>query len=172
MYVLLASGGLDSTLLMARLKENIGLALGIDYNQPHKIELNFAKKAAEFYGLPFEVTHLPKLPLVNDVVFAARNAVLLSLGAAEAQARGFSHVVIGCNFSDAVRFPDCRPDFIRNIGRAIYDAYGVHVAAPLLQTTKAQIRMEVEERGLPPTWTCYSPNEDKPCGVCHACSLK
>jgi 7-cyano-7-deazaguanine synthase in queuosine biosynthesis len=160
---------MDSTLLMATYRDRIGLALGVDYGQPHGIELQYAAKAAAFYDVPFKTCRIPDLPLVNDVVFAGRNAVLLTLAAAHAQANGFDHVLIGCNFSDAMRFPDCRRPFIRLMDHALTEAYGVKVSAPLLDMTKAQIVAEASARELPPTWTCYAPRNGSPCGECHAC---
>lgn len=168
MSLILLSGGLDSALCLARYGAK--QAIGFDYGQPHRIELTYAVKVAELFGVPFVVRHLPEMPRVNDVVFAGRNAVLLSVAAAHAQAAGIDRVVIGCNFSDTRRFPDCRPDFIRSMDKALSSAYGVRVFAPLLTTTKAQIVAEARERGLPETWTCYAPTAaGQRCGECYSC---
>lgn len=166
--LLLLSGGMDSALCLARY--GASLCIGVDYGQPHLIELQHAARVAERYGTPFEILLGPTMPRVDDVVFSGRNAVLLGMGAAVAQARGLKTVVIGCNFSDAQRFPDCRPDFIRSMDKAFTAAYGVRVFAPLLTTTKQQIVAEARERGLPETWTCYAPGRDGlPCFKCYSC---
>lgn len=166
--LLLLSGGLDSALCLARYGAD--LAVGFAYGQPHLIELGAASRVARHYGVPFETHTLPSMPRVDDVVFAGRNAVMLAVGAAIAQERGMSVVVIGCNFSDAQRFPDCRPEFIRAMNLAFQSAYGVGVSAPLLTTTKAQIVAEAKQRNLPETWTCYSPaSSNLPCYRCHSC---
>lgn len=166
--LLLLSGGLDSTLCLARY--GAALAVGFEYDQPHAIELQHAERIAAHYGVPFERHRLPTMPRVNDVVFAGRNAVMLSAAAALAQARGHDAVVIGCNFSDAQRFPDCRPEFIRAINQAFKVAYGVTVRAPLLTTSKAQVVKEARDRGVPPTWTCYAPTPaGLQCGNCYSC---
>lgn len=166
-HLLLLSGGMDSALCLHRY--GAALCVGFAYGQPHSIELHYARSIAGLYGVPFEEHQLPAMPKVDDVVFAGRNAVMLSLGAALAQARGLPAVVIGCNFSDAQRFPDCRPEFIRNIGKALNEAYGVSVHAPLLTTTKAMIAAEAKQVGLPETWTCYAPQGTSPCGECYSC---
>jgi 7-cyano-7-deazaguanine synthase len=166
--LILLSGGLDSALCLARYGAT--QAIGFDYGQPHAIELGYAARLAEHYGVPFAVHQLPHMPRVNDVVFAGRNAVLLTVAAAHAQAAGIDSVVIGCNFSDAQRFPDCRPAFIKAMSDALHGAYGVRVAAPLLTMTKAQIVAEAKERGIPETWTCYQPTPaGERCGICYSC---
>lgn len=168
MHLILLSGGMDSALCLARY--GAALTVGFDYGQPHAVELRYAAKIAENYGVPFEMHRIPSMPRVNDVVFAGRNAVLLSVAAAIAQARGIKTVVIGCNFSDAQRFPDCRPAFIDSMNKAMKEAYGVSVHAPLLTMTKAMIVAETRERMVPETWTCYAPTpEGKRCGECYSC---
>jgi len=166
--LILLSGGLDSALCLARYGAD--LAIGFDYGQRHLIELSYAEKLAEAAKVPFERRPLQSLPRIDAVVFAGRNAVMLAAGAAIAQARGLDAVVIGCNFTDAQRFPDCRPAFIKAMSDALHGAYGVRVAAPLLTMTKAQIVAEARERGIAKTWTCYAPTPTgKHCGECYSC---
>lgn len=168
MNLLLLSGGLDSALCLARYGAE--QAVGFDYGQPHRIELSYAAKIAAHFGVPFSVRELPAMPRVDDVVFAGRNAVMLTAAAAIAQAAGIDRIVIGCNFSDAQRFPDCRPPFIKAMSEALKYAYGVTVHAPLLTTSKAQIVAEARELGLPETWTCYAPTPSgERCGLCYSC---
>jgi 7-cyano-7-deazaguanine synthase len=166
--LILLSGGMDSTVLLH--KYGAALCVGFDYGQPHKIELEYARKTAEDYGVPFEVHTIPNMPKINDVVFAGRNAVLASMGAAVAQSRGLKKVFIGCNFSDHERFPDCRITFLSNLSKALEEAYGVVLCYPLVRSTKAQIVQYAKENNLSGTWTCYSPTEDgKQCGECYSC---
>lgn len=166
-HLILLSGGMDSALCLARY--GASLCIGFDYGQPHVIELERAESIAAHYAVPFDRVRLPAMPRVNDVVFAGRNAVLISSAAAIAQSRGLGAVMIGCNFSDATRFPDCRPAFIRAMSEALHAAYGVRVAAPLLTMTKAQVVAEADERAIPGTWTCYAPRGDQQCGECYSC---
>jgi 7-cyano-7-deazaguanine synthase len=51
--ILFLSGGIDSTTLLAKLSsDNYELiALSFQYGQKHGIELNYAKKNAEIYGV-------------------------------------------------------------------------------------------------------------------------
>lgn len=169
--LILLSGGLDSALCLH--EYGAELCVGFDYDQPHRIELEYAAAIALKYRVPFEVHKLPKMPLVNDVVFAGRNAVMLATAASLAQKKRIENIVIGCNFTDRERFPDCRPEFIRALNQAYKEAYGVSVYAPLLTSTKAMIADKAKAVGLPETWSCYSPTKDeKPCGSCAACKVR
>jgi 7-cyano-7-deazaguanine synthase len=159
---------MDSALCLHRYGAK--LAVGFAYGQPHMIELSYARGLAGRYGVPYEQRNLPTMPRVDDVVFAGRNAVMLAAAAGIAQERGLSSITIGCNFSDAQRFPDCRPRFIRAIGEAFELAYGVEVHAPLLTMTKAQIVAEAKAAGIPETWTCYAPKDGEQCGECYSCN--
>lgn len=169
--LILLSGGLDSALCLH--KYGADLCVGFDYGQPHKVELGYAARIAQKYGVRFECHPLLTMPKVDDVVFAGRNAVMLATAAAIAQTKGLNAVVIGCNFSDATRFPDCRREFIKAMNEAFKDAYGVAVEAPLLMHTKAMIVQEAKAAGLPETWTCYAPKKSgafiKQCGECYSC---
>lgn len=169
--ILLLSGGTDSALCLQRYRENIVLAVGYDCGQAALIELEYARGLANRYGVPFEVFRLPELPLISGggaLVRAGRNAVMLAHAAATAQARGFDAVMIGCNLTDAERFPDCRAPFIEAIGTALAFAYAVDVRAPLLATPKREIVNAIRELNLE-TWTCYTPRNNQPCGECYAC---
>jgi 7-cyano-7-deazaguanine synthase len=172
------SGGLDSAVVLAsllRVEGEVGSAVGFDYGQPHVIELDYAERLAAHYGVPFRRVRLPPMPLVNDVVFAARNMVLASHAVAIAAAEGFGAVAFGCNFSDWERFPDCRPAFWKRLGEAAREAYGVGLMTPLLHMTKAQVVHCAREIGVPidQTWSCYAPTaEGAPCERCLACETR
>jgi 7-cyano-7-deazaguanine synthase len=156
---------------MARYAAEIDVAVGVDYGQPHAIELQYAARIADHYNVFYEQVSVPSIRRVDGVVFAARNAVLLSVAASIAAERECEAVMIGCNFTDAQRFPDCRPQFIREMDHAFSGAYGVRVFAPLLTSTKTMIVQEARRLGVPDTWTCYAPTNGQPCGTCLACEV-
>lgn len=170
--LVLLSGGLDSATVLAMYRGHERLAVGFDYGQPHAIELDYASAIAKSEGLVFEQYHLPLIAQVDDVVFAGRNAVLLSVATSIAVARGFDSVAIGCNATDWERFPDCRPDFMRAMGEVL-KTYGVGLLAPLLRMTKADVVDEAKRLRVGATWSCYAPTIDAvPCGVCLACKTR
>ena len=167
--LLLLSGGLDSALCLVS-EPDIELAIGFDYGQPHIIELTRASDLAAGAGVPFRVVKIPEMPLVNDVVFAGRNAVLLSIAASIAICEGLDTIVIGCNKSDNFRFSDCREDFLSAMGQAL-SVYGIKVHAPLLGMSKSDVIAVAKVIGLTTevTWSCYTPVNETPCGTCLAC---
>jgi 7-cyano-7-deazaguanine synthase len=174
--LVLLSGGLDSAVVLdLMLSEDGGCdALLFDYGQPHKIELDYARRLADSRAVSHRTVELTHMPLVNDVVFAGRNLVLASHAVAIAAAEGFRAVALGCNQSDHDRFPDCRPAFWRAVNEATRSAYGVSVYLPLLRMSKTQVVKLAKDRGvaIDRTWSCYNPQNDKPCGVCLACKTR
>lgn len=170
----LLSGGVDSATVLALLHRygQAKLALGFDYGQPHKIELEYASRLAYDAGVPFELVHIARIGKTDDVVFAGRNAVLLSTAASIASSSGLDAIAIGSNLSDYQRFPDCRPGFIESMDSALSQAYGISVHAPVLRMAKSTVVRLARELGvnLDRTWSCYSPNTlSQPCGQCLAC---
>lgn len=171
--LILLSGGIDSAVCAALYREHERAAIGFDYGQPHAVELESAARFAKAEGVDFEVLKIPHIGKINDVEFAGRNAVLLAHGVSIAASRGLDIVVIGNNASDHVRFPDCRPTFILPLRKAMQEAYGVSISAPLMHLSKREV---VERAGclgldLADLWTCYNPQPGNvPCGVCASCA--
>ena len=164
--LLLLSGGMDSTLCLHQNKNEIKLCVGFDYGQNHIIELDYAEKIAKFYEKQFLRIKLPKIELVDDVVFAGRNLVLLANAISVALSFKLKNVMIGVNKTDTMRFPDCSEKFVTSMN-VLGLIYGISVVAPLTNTTKKQI-VEISHE-LPETWTCYTPINNRPCGKCLAC---
>jgi 7-cyano-7-deazaguanine synthase len=202
--VVLLSGGLDS-MVCAALAREAGfdvLALTIDYQQRHRIEVQAAATIARHVGarrhivLPIDLSRfggsaltdsidVPKQGLGNDIPVTyvpARNTVFLSLCLAWAEAAGARDLFVGVNALDYSGYPDCRPEFIAAFqelaNRATKagvegDHFTVH--APLLHMTKADIAREAARLGLDASmsWSCYDPTgELEHCGLCDACRLR
>lgn len=178
--VLLASGGLDSSLLAAMYPDT--LHLSVDYGQDHRRELAAAAAVAAHYGAEHLVMVAPFGPLVRsaitggpghkvgtDTVVPARNSILLSLALAVAVDRGAESILIGANLDDSEHYLDCRPEFIVAFGR-VAGLHGVILRAPLLSSTKADIGRRARALGVPVelTWSCYL-DGPAPCGACGAC---
>lgn len=172
--LVLLSGGLDSATVLALLRDHDRSAIGFDYGQTHRIELDRATEIAAAENVPFETAQLPVIPKVDDVVFAGRNVVLIGVAAAVAAARRLDAVAIGANCTDWERFPDCRPSFVNAMDKLLMEAYGVHLFAPVLRMTKTQVAQEARRLGVPieRTWSCYAPRDGEPCGACLACKTR
>jgi 7-cyano-7-deazaguanine synthase len=202
--VVLLSGGLDSMVSAARAREDgfALLALSVDYNQRHRVELTAARRIAQALGaarhvvLPLDLSAFGGSALTDDIAVPkggvgadipvtyvpARNTVLLSLALAWAEAAGARDLVIGVNALDYSGYPDCRPEFIAAFESmaALATKAGVEggrftVHAPLQHLSKAQIVAEAARLGLDAgmSWSCYDPAPgDLHCGLCDSCRLR
>jgi 7-cyano-7-deazaguanine synthase len=202
--VLLLSGGLDSMVSGAIAKEqgfNL-IALTIDYNQRHKIELQSAQKIAdrldvkEHIVLPLDLSRfggsaltadidVPKSGVTNDIPVTyvpARNLIFLSLTLGLAETRKANDIFIGVNALDYSGYPDCRPEFISGFEdladlatKAGDQGNGFTIQAPLQHMTKADIALEANRLGIDAglSWSCYDPAEGNlHCGLCDSCRLR
>jgi 7-cyano-7-deazaguanine synthase len=187
--VVLLSGGLDS-MVTAALAREAGyrlLALTVDYNQRHRIELDAAQRIAATLGverhivLPLDLRGFGGSALTADIdvpksgveagvipvtYVPARNTIFLSLCLGWAEAAGGRDLFIGVNGLDYSGYPDCRPDFIAAFERTanLATRAGVEgerftVHTPLLHLTKADIAKEAARLGLDAgmSWSCYDP---------------
>ncbi len=202
--VVLLSGGLDSMVCAALAKEQgfRVLALTIDYNQRHRVELAFASSIADRLGverhviLPLDLRQfggsaltadidVPKDGIGDDIPVTyvpARNLIFLSLALAWAEASGASDLFIGVNALDYSGYPDCRPEFVNGFQKLARlatkignDGGTVTVHAPLQNLRKSEIALEAARLGLESgqSWSCYDPKADgKACGVCDSCRLR
>ena len=136
--VVLLSGGLDSTTVLAIAKD-AGYnthALSFRYGQRHAIELDAAKRVAEQFGVAEHVVadidlrvfggsaltddiDVPKQQSVDDMetgipitYVPARNTVFLSFALAWAEVLKAEDIFIGVNALDYSGYPDCRPEYI------------------------------------------------------------
>ena len=202
--VILLSGGLDS-MVAGGLAREAGfrlLALTIDYNQRHRIELQAAADIAAQLGaerhivLPLDLSRfggsaltddipVPKAGLGDDIPVTyvpARNTIFLALCLGWAEACGARHLFIGVNALDYSGYPDCRPEFIAafeqmaNLGTKAGvegDRFAIH--APLIDLSKADICREAARLGLDAgqSWSCYDPTDGlQHCGRCDSCRLR
>ena len=201
--LVLLSGGLDS-MVCAGLAREAGfsvLALTIDYNQRHRVELEAARTIAAMLAdrhivLPLDLTAFGGSALTSDLAVPkeglgdgipityvpARNTVFLSLALAWAEAAGARDLFVGVNALDYSGYPDCRPEFIAAFEELANkatkagvegDRFTIH--APLLHMTKADIAREAARLGLDAglSHSCYDPAPDgSACGLCDACRLR
>ncbi|MFN3775086.1 7-cyano-7-deazaguanine synthase QueC [Sphingomonas parapaucimobilis] len=204
MAVVLVSGGLDSMISAASAKA-AGyrvLALSVDYNQRHKVELAAAARVAESLGaerhivLPLDLSAFGGSALTADIdvpkdgvqpgipvtYVPARNTIFLSLALGWAEAAGARDLFIGVNALDYSGYPDCRPEFIAAFEglaeiatKAGVEGQPFKIHAPLQHMTKADIVREGTRLGVDMgiSWSCYDPTpEGLHCGECDSCRLR
>ena len=198
--IILLSGGIDSTILLAKLSsENVEIvALSFDYGQKHKIELYYAQKNAEKYGVKIhQVIELDNIlfsasALVNselkvstyenmevpnehvNVYVPFRNLLFISTALSLAETMAINEVYLAINKEDSVNFWDCRTGFIEKINAIASTSSSIQIKTPFINLSKAEIiRMGRQLKvDLNNTITCYQPIEFKECGVCLSCVTK
>ncbi|MDW4918831.1 7-cyano-7-deazaguanine synthase QueC [Streptomyces californicus] len=137
--IVLLSGGLDSTTVLAIAKEQgfTPYALSFRYGQRHSIELEAARRVAEAQGVARHVTadidlrvfggsaltadiEVPKYETLGDnqdtgvpiTYVPARNTIFLSFALAFAETVGASDIFTGVTAVDYSGYPDCRPEYM------------------------------------------------------------
>jgi 7-cyano-7-deazaguanine synthase len=141
--VVLSSGGLDSTTVLAIARDE-GFALHcltFDYGQRHRHELEAARRVAERFGAAGRLViridpavfggsaltgplDVPKHDSTDEIgagvpitYVPARNTLFLAYALAWAETLGASDIFIGVNALDFSGYPDCRPEFIEAFER-------------------------------------------------------
>jgi len=201
--VVLLSGGLDSMVCagIAREQGFSVVALTIDYNQRHRVELEAARAIAGELAerhiiLPLDLRAFGGSALTSDIAVPksgigegipvtyvpARNTIFLSLALGLAEASGARDLFIGVNALDYSGYPDCRPQFIAEFEKLanLATKAGVEgkpftIHAPLQHMTKADIAREAQRLVLDAalSHSCYDPLPDgRHCGECDACRLR
>jgi 7-cyano-7-deazaguanine synthase len=143
--------------------------ISFDYHQRHNIELESAKKVAEFYQVAKHIVietnmnviggsaltdtsiDVPDGDIKSDKVpvtyVPARNLIFLSYALSYAEAIGAERILIGVNALDYSGYPDCRPAFIEQFQQvanyatkaAAVDKKEILIETPLLNLSKKEI---------------------------------
>jgi len=174
---------------MARRGAGEVLALGFDYGQRNRIELNRLDSIASRLGCDVLIVPIdmrlwfhgglvgegqpePSETVSNYV--PARNLVFLAVAASVAEARGARLIYLGATAADS-HHPDCTPAFFVTVGAAL--AAGLtrppDLRTPLIGLSKAQVVQAALELKVPLelTWSCHLPGP-RPCGGCAPCRLR
>jgi len=166
--VILVSGGLDSTTVLAVAKSQgyECYTLSFDYGQRHRAELLAAEQLSHAMGalqhktIALDLRAIGGSALTDDNIdvpeeasegipttyVPARNTVFLSIALGWAEVLGASDIFIGVNAVDYSGYPDCRPDYIdayekmANLAtKACVEGSSMRIQTPLIDLTKAQI---------------------------------
>jgi 7-cyano-7-deazaguanine synthase len=175
--LVLVSGGLDSSTVLAMVKQEDVDVYGIsfDYGQRHKHELEAVKQVVTKFNVKHKVINInldqiggssltdanmlvPKDNLGNNIPVTyvpARNTIFLSIALAYAEVIGANDIYIGVNAIDYSNYPDCRPEFIECFEKLanIATKKGVEgsdtkIHAPLIKMSKADIVKEGTRLGV------------------------
>lgn len=136
--VVLLSGGLDSTTLLAYALDAgfVAHAMTFRYGQRHAVEVEAARRIARRFGVRAHVTididlrvfggsaltsdvEVPKDRTPEEMgrdipvtYVPARNTIFLSYALAWSEVLGASDIFIGVNAVDYSGYPDCRPEYV------------------------------------------------------------
>ena len=167
--IILLSGGLDSTTVLAIAKEQgyECYALSFDYGQKQRSELKSSKKISNQFqviehrimqislndiggsALTDKNISIPKYSDSNEIPITyvpARNTIFLSFALAWAEVIDCQNIFIGVNALDYSGYPDCRPEFIKafedmaNLAtKQSVEGDRINIMTPLINMSKAEI---------------------------------
>ena len=176
--VILLSGGLDSTtvLAIAKYQGYECYALSFDYGQKQKSELNSAIEIAKSYqvkehrimkvslsdiggsALTDKSINIPDYKKSSGIPVTyvpARNTIFLSLALAWSEIMGSNDIFIGVNSVDYSGYPDCRPEYIEAFEKMANLATKnavmgkkITIHTPLIYLNKVEIIGEGQKLGV------------------------
>ena len=176
--VILLSGGLDSTtvLAIAKSRDYECYALSFDYGQKQKSELNSAIEIAKSYqvkehrimkvslsdiggsALTDKSINIPDYKKSSEIPITyvpARNTIFLSLALAWSEVIGSNDIFIGVNSVDYSGYPDCRPEYIEAFEKMANLATKnavmgkkITIHTPLIYLNKVEIIGEGQKLGV------------------------
>ena len=197
--VVLVSGGMDSVVALHEAAQSqtcqVVAGLSFDYGSKHNHrEIPFAKEHCETLGAPHQ-----RIPLdfigqcfksgllksggeipeghyedenMKQTVVPFRNGVMLAAAAGFAESIGADSVTIAAHGGDHAIYPDCRPEFLDCMEKAItagtYAA--IRLRRPFVEMRKEDIAALGGKLGVDfsRTWSCYQGGA-KHCGKCGTC---
>ena len=193
MIAVLASGGLDSSVLIAQMASDaavfpIYVRCGFAWeeeeihalqsfldalNNPNVKSMTvLSAPAASLYGTHWSVTGA-EVPAADEpdknTYLPGRNILLISLAAIWASTHEVSRVAIGS--LEGNPFPDASPQFFEAFGQVLSTGLGrkVLIEAPMRGLHKEDIIRRFQNLPLELTLTCMAPRNSRHCGQCNKC---
>lgn len=198
--ILLLSGGIDSTTLLAKLahEEYEVTAISFNYGQKHLVELNYARLNAakymvkEHYIVELDQTLFASSALVNKNMHVTtyenedlpkgevnayvpfRNLIFISNALSLAQSLQINQVHLAVNGDDRINFWDCTSNFIEHVNEIAALNSSIEIKTPFINLSKTDVlKMAYSLKvDLNNTITCYQPNQEAECGNCLSCITK
>lgn len=190
--LLLASGGMDSTVLAYKLEKedkNI-IVLFIDYGQhcrdkeydtlieviPEKFKGNIKViKIGDVYResqsrMIVEANLWKDTVVAEDLYLPYRNILFISLASAYAQSIGLRDIYTAFINSNHAKEIDCSMEFFTKLENLLYDYGSIKVNMPFREMTKTEVAKLGLELRVPieRTYSCQV-NSVSPCGACPNC---
>lgn len=186
---------MDSVTMLHEYRDSIAAAVTFQYGSNHnkrearcarinceKLGIEWIEIDLSFMGRHFESSLLqgadaiPEGHYADDnmrsTVVPFRNGIMLAVAAGLAESRKLDGVMIANHSGDHAIYPDCRPDFIASMCRAIADGTYDHLQllAPYTSLSKGEIALRSKNLGVDYslTYSCYKGGEHH-CGKCGTC---
>jgi 7-cyano-7-deazaguanine synthase len=204
--VVVFSGGQDSTTCLLWAMKNFKevVAVGFNYQQKHSVELTCARSICAKLKVDYQVLDISFLNNIsvsnlvssavgdvnethalNDKVPSSfvpfRNMIFLTMASAFALKHGTTHLVTGINSVDYSGYPDCRPEFIEALVKALNMAtdsekMSIVIHTPLISLTKADIfKLSADLNGIDlvieMSHTCYNGDHQHKHAWGYGCSV-
>ena len=197
------SGGIDSSTMLWYLTSNdyeIKEVLTFQYGQSHQKEVEYSKNVVSEYSKKFypiiqqivDIENIGSLISKGSItgdqstphnmydaktqrvtIVPNRNMIFLSIAGGRAVTVGAKFVGYAAHASDYSVYPDCRPEFIEALDKAMYLGNlwdPVNIIAPFQNKSKTEIVKLGHELNVPYelTWSCYE-GFNRPCLRCGTC---
>lgn len=149
--IILLSGGLDSVVSLAKLKEKYSriLALTFDYGQKSFIlEKKAAEKISEYYSIENKIVNLDWLSKISNSALTStkdipqvskvdldtlsekenavwvpnRNGLFINIAACFADSYNFDNIIIGANKEESITFKDNSKEFIDSVNISLLNS--------------------------------------------------
>ena len=198
--VVVFSGGQDSTTCLLWALEEFAEVETVTflYGQRHALEVDYAKKIAEDFGVKQKIIQMDLLNQLTENALTrkdieieeeegelpntfveGRNHIFLSFAAIYAKTVGANHIITGVSETEFSGYPDCRDEFIRSLNKTLNLAMdsSLKLITPLMWKNKAEVWQMADQMGQleyinENTLTCYNGVVGTGCEECPACQLR
>ena len=160
--IVLLSGGQDSTTCLYWAKKNFNevYAIGFDYGQMHKIELEKAEEISKIAGVSYKILNVKGLLANSSLTLhtdhnkqsyldeslpasftSGRNLLFLTIAASMGAELGVQDIVTGVCQTDYSGYPDCRKTTIDSLQTTLSLGMGAgdyRIHTPLMYLNKAE----------------------------------
>jgi 7-cyano-7-deazaguanine synthase len=194
--LIVLSGGMDSTTMLHEFKARIALAVTFIYGSNHnEREAECARRNCELLNIPhlvipldfmgkyFESSLLSGADAIpsghyddenmRSTVVPFRNGIMLAVAAGLAESRGLSTIMLANHAGDHAIYPDCRPQFVDAMAKAIAEGTYEHLKlfCPYTNISKSDIVKRGVALGVDyhNTYSCYRGGA-RHCGTCGTCT--
>ena len=188
--IVLASGGLDSSTLLAILPREDTVALFFDYGQRcAKQERTAIQEITKRLGIQLIERNIADVFSSSKSNIIRHEEIKSNKKQHEVECRNFVFVALATSIATQLfpqeqveillgiikigfPYPDCTVDFIKecnSLAQMVSNGW-VQITAPLADIGKDEVLMRLNGSDILPkeTWSCYY-GQEKPCGECPAC---